>query len=176
MPPSSPTSAERLGGDPVDPPFALASSGDPLLLEHPDQAIALAGRQGLRACLVHDRGQVARDDEECATHPEHTNQRPTDVEGILEVAPDEALDPRPCGEEDGGGIARVQAHHPGGGLFRRGDGPNEAMPQPEPRSSLLYPDGPHARANLPAGLDGRRTELAGPRETRVGVLPIAASG
>ena len=129
--------------------------GHALLLEHPDQARALSGDQGLRAGLVHHRGELDRHDEQRPSHPEHPHERPADVERVLELGRLEPVDPRPRREEDRRGIARVEPHERRRGLLDGGRARGE-----EVAHGRAAPDAPARRRVSPRR--GRASEGSEP--------------
>jgi hypothetical protein len=76
---------ERLGGDLREPGFPATGRGHALLLEHPDEARALGGDQRLGAGLVHHRGELDRNDEQRAPHPEHPDERAAAIQRVVEI-------------------------------------------------------------------------------------------
>jgi hypothetical protein len=129
-----------------------------LLLEHPDEALALAGDQRLGARLVHHGGELCRHDEQRPSHPEHPDERAAAVQRVLEVGGLEAVDPCPGREEDRRGIARVQPDNGLRGLLHGRDVRGQAVTRAEPRPAL-----PHADPSHPdeARLSARRTSTRG---------------
>ena len=128
----------------------------PWLLEHPDQPPPLAGRERLRAGLVHDRGELDRHDEHRAAHPEHPHERAALVQGVLEIGVHEVAHARAGSEIHRGRVAGVQSDHRSAAVVHRVERPCQPVADRETGAPLLDIDrlhGAHASARL---ADARR--------------------